>query len=370
MNVENTTMNLLEPFLGTRPFDSIYPVCVKYRPTDDFIKNQRELISQEDFFKDKSPSFYVCRVIKKKKSYLGIIGLIPIENYLKSKVRPHEKIIHQHQEQVKKMLETTKIQVNPALVTYQGSSDIHEILSSVTQKKPNHYVYLGDDFYEIWAIQAEKDIAKIKKNFTKVNSLYIADGHHRFSALADLFNTHQDKDNQYGHVLSFLVSDDQIEITNDQTAYIGLIPAKRFTLALDAFFEVRRTQKFMHPEKVFELSMFLNDAWYLLNAKQELLQELATHGMRSINLHAIKKYIVDHLLPTVEIREEKILVAEDRIKKIEKVIRRSGGGVAFVTRAIASRDIFDLVEKNQFMPPKTTLIEPKLPDFLISYLFE
>ncbi|MCS7181249.1 MAG: DUF1015 domain-containing protein, partial [bacterium] len=130
---------------------------------------------KEYFYFLKSKFEYDGKIYERK----GIIGILGVEDFGKSKIIPHEKIFPKYSNNRYKLIEISRANFCPIFMLYQDKEfQVEKIIEKgkVYFKGKNN----GENI-EFGKIKEKEDIEKIKE-ILKEKIIFIADGHHRFYA--------------------------------------------------------------------------------------------------------------------------------------------------------------------------------------------
>ena len=149
---------------------------------------------------------------------VGICAALAVEDCLEGAIKRHEHVIMEAQSPKKAHQTAHPRNVDPVMIIYKQSDMIQSIIDRITTSRCPVIVHsrsrsdlpLGtlsnddpfashvddNDKHEIWSVTDEEDIESIRAAFLQVESLYIADGHHRTAAACR--RSLQDKDKVFG----------------------------------------------------------------------------------------------------------------------------------------------------------------------------
>ena len=187
---QSYTQAELEARLDYNPFSFLHVVNPGYRyhktisgkERYQLVKN-RYLEFKEDsvFIQDNKPSYYIYKIVNREgNSFSGIIAGTSAEDYELDVIKKHEDTIEFREQIFKDYLKTVGFNAEPVLLTYPDNPIIDSIILE-TQKERAEFEFTTTyrDTHYLWILNNEKTIDIVKRAFEAIDTIYIADGHHR-----------------------------------------------------------------------------------------------------------------------------------------------------------------------------------------------
>ena len=135
--------------------------------------------SDGTFVKDEKPCFYIYQQVTPENIYTGIIVAASIDDYLNGNIKVHEQTISKREVMFSDYLEHTGFNAEPVLLTYPKIPRVNKIINVYMQERPEYeFTSTNKVLHNLWLIDKDIDIKEIQSLFMKVDSVYIADGHH------------------------------------------------------------------------------------------------------------------------------------------------------------------------------------------------
>ena len=264
-------------------------------------------------------------------------------------------------------LETTGFNADPVLLSYPKNIIVDTLLSKYEKHRAEYeFTTTNKSLHKLWVIHDQNDISTITKEFSKINNLYIADGHHRCASSSLLTKTKKTEYNNY--FMSFLIDEKQLNIINFNRLIKGLnnLTVDDFLNKIKINFTLIKNRECI-PNKPDEIGMYLKGRNYLLQAKKDsFLNDCVNRLDPAILSNNI-------LTPILNITDEKtdknisFIAGNISVSELKTKVDKGEYTVAFILKPIPISAIKEVADKNKFMPPKSTYIEPKLRSGLTIY---
>lgn len=343
--------------------------------------NFDELLEEKKLVQDNSSYYLYEQIYPDKKIFRGLLGLVSVEDFLNGKIKKHEGTIPARKEKLAHYLEKVGIQAEPVLLTYSSNSKVELLMNHEEKNVPIlNYTDEGNVRHKMWKIDNRLKMQQLKEVLDQVESFYIADGHHRIGATALNAQNLQEKNKKcsgteaYNYVYSYIVSKDSIKIHdyNRLLKNFNGLSAEEFLKKLEKSFHIHeKGDKAYFPSQKFHISLYTGGRFYSLHVKHDLrknenhyndldhyfLEEFVFKDILGIELESQSENI-QYLKGTSDING--IIAMKEKVDSGEYV---AGFGVY----PISFSDLVKISDKNIKMPPKCTLIEPRLVTALVMY---
>jgi len=235
--------------------------------------------------------------------------------------------------------------------------------------------------HHFWVINDDAINKQIVEIFAKeVPALYVADGHHRTAAAALVGgekranNPNHTGNEEYNYFMAVIFPDNQLKIIDYNRVVKDLngLTEDEFFLALQDDFEVHNmSQAIYTPKKLHEFSMYFNRYWYRLRAKPDTFDDNDPIGVLDVTI--LSNLVLDKLLGIKDLRTDKRIDFVGGIRGLGELKRRVDSGemaVAFALYPVSMKQLIDIADTGNIMPPKTTWFEPKLRSGLVIHELE
>ena len=344
--------------------------------------HNRYLEFKEDkiFTQDKIPAFYIYQKNTTTKSFCGIIAATSVADYHNKVIKKHEGTLKKRELLFENYLKNTGFNAEPVLLTYPDNEEIDSIIKKYKVQRPEYEFSTTDkDTHVLWVVNNAIDIEKITTAFKEIDTLYIADGHHRSTSsclLAERLAKENPKHTgaeDYNFFMSYLLPESELSIFEFNrfiTDLNGLTP-NEFLIELDTFFRIEnRRQELYKPKEKHHFSMYLNGDFYALYLRKSLYN--FTDALSKLDAQILYKTVLKPILGIDDIRNDsKIVYSQNKTDSLELKSKVDSGDfkVSFGMLPTTIKELKEIVNSDLLMPPKTTYIEPKLRSALTIYEF-
>ena len=320
--------------------------------------------------RDEKPGLYIYRQIKAGHAFTGIIGAVSVDDYLNGKIKIHEKTIAKREETFVQYLDITKINAEPVLLMARDSKTIDDIIAEKTLERPEYdFTTTNKVHHQFWVMDDAASIEAIEKTYADQDAFYIADGHHRSSSSALLFEKHKasiSNDNDpMRYCLAYIPSEENVRIYefNRIVKDLNGLSAAEVVEQLGVSFEVAPSHTPVHPHHKGEMGLYMENCWYKLSLKEP-------SGILDVQL--LTDLVLEPIFAISDLRKDKRISFMEGPKGLEALsqsVDKQGTGAAFTLFAPTVDDIKRIADAGETMPPKSTWVEPKLRSGLVVYEF-
>ncbi|MDD7913844.1 DUF1015 domain-containing protein [Polaribacter ponticola] len=384
------TPEMLHSKLAFNPFTFLHVINpgYKYHKQDvsgdlrfKLVHNRYLEFKEDKIFKqDKSPAFYIYKKTTATNSFCGIITATSVEDYHKNVIKKHEGTLKERELLFENYLKNTGFNAEPVLLTYPDNDVIKTIIEKYKKQRPEYEFSTTDkDLHLLWVVDQKEDIEQIIEAFKKIDTLYIADGHHR-STSSCLLAQNLAKENEnhtgnedYNFFMSYLLPESQLSIYefNRFIKDLNGFTADEFLIELDTFFRIeKRGQELYKPKEKHHFCMYLNGDFYALYLRKSIYK--FTDSLSKLDAEILYQTVLKPILGIEDIRNaSKILYSQNKTDSLELKTKVDTGDykVSFGMLPTTIKELKGIVDAGLMMPPKTTYIEPKLRSALTIYEF-
>lgn len=328
-----------------------------------------EFIADGTFICDEDECYYIYELIMDGRHQTGLVACASIDDYINNRIKKHEKTRADKELDRINHVDRTGAQTGPIFLAYRSEEVINGIVDKVKGTEPL-YGFTSEDgiTHNVWKISGTADVKTIRDTFSEINSIYIADGHHRAASAVKVGikrreeNPNYDGTEEFNYFLSVLFPDEELMIMpyNRVVKDLNGLSEEEFLEAIDKCFDIEeRGHKAFYPEQKGSYGMFLNGEWYLLTAKDSIRSEDPVDGL---DVTILQDYLLAPILGIGDPRTDKRIDFVGGIRGLEELERRAQSDMklAFSMYPTSIEELFDVADADLLMPPKSTWFEPKL----------
>jgi uncharacterized protein (DUF1015 family) len=332
---------------------------------------------------DAEDKLYIYAQTMEGRTQYGLVGCTHIDDYFNNNIKKHELTRKDKEEDRMIHVRITNANVEPVFFSYPAHNEVDAIVSKIVQQEASVYDFVSDDGFghHFWVINDKTVIARLVEIFEKeIPSLYVADGHHRTAAAA-LVGLEKRKENpgysgkeEFNYFMSVLFPDNQLKIIdyNRLVKDLNGMDADSFIQKLNLVFEVEKKSKEIYkPCYLHNFSMYLEGNWYSLTARQGTYNDADPIGILDVTI--LSNLILDPLLDIKDLRTSKRIDFVGGIRGLGELQKRVDNGdskAAFALYPVSMKQLIDIADTGNIMPPKTTWFEPKLRSGLVVHLLD
>lgn len=341
-------------------------------------KEQFDLFRKNGWLvQDEQEQYYVYAQTMDGRTQYGLVVAAWVEDYMQGRIKKHELTRRDKEEDRMKHVRVNNANIEPVFFAYPHHEELDAIIARVTTSEPEYnFISDLDGFgHTFWVISDKQDIQRITEIVAQMPAMYIADGHHRSAAAAlvgnekKLQNPNHQGDEEYNYFLAVCFPDDQLHIMDYNRVVKDLngMTPETFLNALKENFEVEdKGTTIYHPEALHTFALYLEGQWYKLTAKAGRYDDNDPIGVLDVTISS--NLILDKLLGIKDLRSDKRIDFVGGIRGLEELSRRVDSGemkMALALYPVTMKQLIDIADTGNIMPPKTTWFEPKLRSGLV-----
>jgi len=337
------------------------------------VSNFKEWQEKGWLAQDEEPKFYIYAQTMDGRTQYGIVANAACEDYRTGIIKKHELTRPDKEEDRMILTRYLNANIEPVFFSYKAVPEIDEIVADIVKNQTPDYDFVAEDGFghHLWPVNCAETNKKLEELFaTKVPSTYVADGHHRTAAAARIGdekkaqNPNHTGDEEYNYFMAVHFPDNQLAIIDYNRAIKDLNghTEVEFLELLKKNFEVEEMgTEIYKPAKLHEFSMYLDGKWYKMTAKAGTYDDNDPIGVLDVTI--LSNLVLDNLLGIEDLRTSKRIDFIGGIRGLGELSRRVDSGdhkVAFALYAVSMKQLIDIADTGNIMPPKTTWFEPKL----------
>jgi len=344
--------------------------------------NLEKLITDGSFFQDNKPCYYIYAQTMWGKTQYGIVGCASVDDYLNNVIKKHELTRPDKEEDRKVHIRTTNFNAEPVFFAFPDHIGIDIIIEETISEPPVYEFTLEDGVgHALWVIDEPATVCRIEEIFAdEIPYTYIADGHHR-TASASSIGVERRKSNpthtgneEYNFFMAVHFPASQLTIIdyNRLVKDLNGLSGANFLKKLEDGFVVENKGKSEYkPTTLHNFSMYYNGDWYSLTAKGGTYDDADPIGCLDVTV--LSNLVLTPILDIVDLRKSTRIDFVGGIRGLGELKKRVDSGemvAAFALYPVSMKQLIDIADSGNIMPPKTTWFEPKLRSGLFIHCLE
>lgn len=339
---------------------------------DKAVSNFTEWQKREWLVQDRKEMYYIYAQTMEGRTQYGIVLCANVEDYLTGKIKKHELTRKDKEEDRMIHVRIQDANIEPVFFAYPDNQEINSMVEEITKSKPAEYDFIAEDGFghHFWLIDDDSKIGRITKIFETIPAFYVADGHHRTAAAA-LVGEEKRKNNpshtgeeEYNYFMAVVFPESHLKIIDYNRVVKDLngMTSTEFISKLGEDFVVENKGKeIYHPNALHNFAMYIDGNWYSLTAKEGTYNDNDPIGVLDVTV--LSNLVFDKLLDIKDLRTSKRIDFVGGIRGLKELSNRVDSGemaAAFALYAVSMKQLIDIADTGNIMPPKTTWFEPKL----------
>ena len=358
----------LELPVDTDPYSS----AVYDRAVDNFTRLKQTALVVED-----EPALYLYRLRMGEHQQLGLAACFSLDEYDRDVIKKHERTRRDKEDDRTRHMLALGAQTGPVFLTYRATADVNDIATRSSQDDPLVDFSAPDGVcHTLWRVTGADRTALVNA-FSRISTLYIADGHHRAASAARARTDIRDGRHaaqslgdgaDFNTFLAVAFPHDQVQILpyNRIVKDLGGLTEHDFMHAIHDRFTVHQGPA--APQQRGDIAMYFHGHWQTLRPK---VAPDRREAIASLDVSVLQDSLLAPILKIADIRTDKRIdfVGGARgTRELEKHVNSGKAAVAFSLYPVGVDELMAVSDANEIMPPKSTWFEPKLRDGLLSHV--
>jgi uncharacterized protein (DUF1015 family) len=336
--------------------------------------NLQRMIAEGVLQQDGQACVYVYRLSRGSHVQTGVAACCSLDEYENGLIKKHENVRPDKVEDRTRHMVALRAQTGLILLTYRGTEKINALVAEAVKTDPVYDFGCAATIRNtVWRIDKADDFISA---FAAIESLYVADGHHRLEAanqarrILEGENARHTGAEDYNFVMAGMFRAEELEILPYNRAVRSLngMTTEEFLKRARENFIVSESEE-KSPREKGMFSMYVGGRWYTLRLNINFFR--APDLIDSLDVSVLQTYL---LAPVLGLQN---ILTDDRIEfvggihgpgELEKLVDDGKAAVAFSMYPTSVEDLFKVSDMNDIMPPKSTWFEPKLRDGLLIHL--
>lgn len=370
---EHSLLHIIKPEIDLDPEVDVHAQEVYDKAKENFQKFQDKgwLVQDTDEY------LYIYGQTMWGKTQYGLVGCASVDDYLNNIIKKHELTRPDKEEDRMKHVRINNANVEPVFFSYPAHPELDGIIKKIVRENPPEYDFVADDGigHHFWVISDPQQIDRIISLFAEIPATYVADGHHRTAAAALVgkekreMNKAHNGSEEYNYFLAVHFPDDQLTIIDYNRVVKdlnGLTPVEFLTKLKGSFTIEDKGPEIYKPDELHNFSMYLEGKWYSLTAKEGTYDDADPIGVLDVTI--LSNQVLEPVLGIEDLRRSTRIDFVGGIRGLGELKKRVDSGemkVAFALFPVSMKQLIDIADSGNIMPPKTTWFEPKLRSGLV-----
>ena len=370
---EKSLLHIIKPEIDFDPIADEHSQPVYDKAVENFkLWQERGWLVQDD-----SEMYYVYAQTMNGRTQYGLVAAANVDDYMTGKIKKHELTRKDKEEDRMIHVRIQNANIEPVFFAYPDVDEMNTIVENIVKNQEPEYDFVAEDGFghTFWAIRDAETNARITEIFAEIPALYVADGHHRTAAAALVgaekraANPNHTGEEEYNYFLAVIFPESQLNIIDYNRVVMDLngLTATEFLDKLSESFEVvEMGTEIYKPNALHNFGMYLDGKWYSLTAREGTYDDSDPIG--TLDVTVLSNLVFDKILNLGDLRTSKRIDFVGGIRGLGELQKRVDSGemvAAFALYPVTMRQIIDIADTGNIMPPKTTWIEPKLRSGLV-----
>ena len=374
---EKSLLHITKPEIDFNPIAGEHEQRTYDKAVENFkLWQERGWLKQDD-----KEYYYVYAQTMEGRTQYGIILCANTDDYATGAIKKHELTRKEKEDDRMVHVQIQSANIEPVFFAYPDNAEIDAIMFRYIARVPEYDFIADEDGFghKLWVIDDQKDIDRITEIFAGIPAFYVADGHHRTAAAARVGAERRAKNpnhtgkEEYNYFMAVCFPDNQLKIIDYNRVVKdlnGLTP-DQFLDALKKEFTVEcKGDTTYKPTGLHNFSMYLGGKWYSLTAKPGTYNDNDPIGVLDVTI--LSNLVFDKILNLGDLRTSNRIDFVGGIRGLGELKRRVDSGemvAAFALYPVSMKQLIDIADTGNIMPPKTTWFEPKLRSGLAIHKF-
>ena len=325
---------------------------------------------------DEQDNYYIYAQTMNGRTQYGIVVAAYVDDYMEGRIKKHELTRKDKEEDRMKHVRINDANIEPVFFAFPDNAELQDIIDQTIKGEPE-YDYVAEDGFghHFWVISDEAVKARITAAFAAIPNLYIADGHHRSAAAAlvghekALANPNHTGNEEYNFFLAVCFPESHLKIIDYNRVVKdlnGLSEEEFLAKVAENFVVEKKGAEIYHPQALHNFALYIAGEWYSLTAKEGTYNDNDPIGVLDVTISS--DLILRDILGITDLRTSKRIDFVGGIRGLGELKRRVDSGemkMALALYPVSMRQLIDIADSGNIMPPKTTWFEPKLRSGLV-----
>lgn len=375
--VEREPLSFLAIDRAETQFDSsvdTYADCV-YDKARELLDSR---IADGTFITDTDKAYYVYELTMNGRTQTGIAACASIDDYNNNIIKKHENTRADKEQDRINHVDRCSAQTGPIFLAYRADEVIRNEVAKAKETKPLYSFTSPDGIrHQVYKISNAQSVENIEKAFAGIDDIYIADGHHRAASAVKVGLKRREEhpdytgEEEFNYFLSVLFPDEELMIMpyNRVVKDLNGYSKEEFIKKIEEKFEIEESAAAVEPAYKAEFGMYLDEKWYKLKAKKDILSDDPVDGL---DVAILQNNLLEPVLGIYDPKTDKRIDFVGGIRGLLELEKRCHTDcvLAFSMYPTSIAELFAVADAGRLMPQKSTWFEPKLRSGLFIHKIE
>ena len=364
---EKSLLHIIKPEIDFKPIIDEH----SQEAYDKAVENFKLWQEKKWLVQDTKECYYVYAQTMEGRTQYGITLCAHTDDYANGLIKKHELTRKDKEEDRMIHVRIQDANIESVFFAYPDNAEIDAIVSKYISDEAEYDFVAEDGFgHHFWIIDQDADIKRITELFAETPAFYVADGHHRTAAAAlvgaekKAANPNHTGEEEYNYFMAVVFPESQLKIIDYNRVVKdlhGMTKEQFITKLGEDFIVEEKGTEIYKPAALHNFAMYIDSKWYSLTAKEGTYDDSDPIGVLDVTV--CSNLIFDKLLGMKDLRTDKRIDFVGGIRGLGELSRRVDSGemaAAFALYPVSMRQLINIADTGNIMPPKTTWFEPKL----------
>lgn len=370
---EKSLLHIIKPEIDFAPIAGEH----EQRTYDKAVENFKLWQSRGWLKQDDHEMYYIYAQTMDGRTQYGLVAAANVDDYMSGKIKKHELTRKEKEDDRMIHVRIQDANLEPVFFAYPDVDEMNKLVADWVKNHEPEYDFVAPDGFghTFWKIDDDATNARITEIFKNIPAMYVADGHHRTAAAARVGaekreqNPNHTGTEEYNYFLAVIFPASQLHVIDYNRVVKDLngLSPEQFIAELEKSFVVQDMGTSIYkPNALHNFGMYLGGKWYSLTARPGTYNDNDPIGVLDVTV--LSNLVFDKILNLGDLRTSNRIDFVGGIRGLGELQKRVDSGemvAAFALYPVTMKQIIDIADTGNIMPPKTTWFEPKLRSGLV-----
>ena len=370
---EKSLLHIIKPEIDFDPIAGEH----EQRTYDKAVENFKLWQSRGWLKQDDHEMYYIYAQTMNGRTQYGLVAAANVDDYMSGKIKKHELTRKEKEDDRMIHVRIQDANLEPVFFAYPDVDEMNTLVADWVKNHEPEYDFVAPDGFghTFWKIDDDATNARITEIFKNIPAMYVADGHHRTAAAARVGAEKREQNpnhtgaEEYNYFLAVIFPASQLHVIDYNRVVKDLngLSTEQFIAELEKSFVVQDMGTSIYkPNALHNFGMYLNGHWYSLTARPGTYNDNDPIGVLDVTV--LSNLVFDKILNLGDLRTSNRIDFVGGIRGLGELQKRVDSGemvAAFALYPVTMKQIIDIADTGNIMPPKTTWFEPKLRSGLV-----